>query len=259
MITAFTSYNIVPGYAAGFGHNWDISAGLADPAPWVFVVEESESPSGPWEVISPEQVNVFSWDEDNKRLVSKDRVLYFRVKLTTSVGTYYSDIIQPYGDLSRREFLIAREVIRQEVLHQRTMAGVLCKLYVKSTTGPLCEACIDPITKKPRDSHCDTCLGTGRTPPYHGPYDVWCMFTPMKSDTRQKPGGNGMDHDRAFSVRSVAVPPMKTEDAIYDSAHGKFYYVESGSAVAELRRVPVIQQAIAHEAPTSDAIYEIIA
>lgn len=235
---------------------WEVSQGLADPGPWRFTVEEGESPDGPWTTISP-VLTVYGWTQANPRTVGKDEVLYYRVVMTTPVNTYTSTVIMPYGDLGRREFLIARELMRKELLAARKFEGVEGQLWMVSTFGPKCTACLDPITGMIRDGYCPACLGTGRAPPYHGPYDMWFKFSTGQRKLEFNGDGKGTVQPANYKIRCIGAPPIKTNDLVVDAGSGKRYYVDTVVVLAEVRRQPIVQELLAHEAPLSDVSYKV--
>lgn len=256
MKTAFTGFVITPNYSRGFTYSWSISGDFNDPGPWTFTVQEGPAPDGPWRIISPELKNAYGWKEDAREPVGKANVLYFRIELTTSKGTYSSPVIQPYGTLSRRDFLVAREIMRQSVLHSKGMAGTECKAYIRSTFGPRCTVCLDPITGEIRDSHCQACLGTGRAPAFHGPYFLFLNF----SEDNQHQTSNektGTVEKKTFTAQAIGNPALKQGDAIVVPASDKRYYVAAVAVAAEMRRIPIIQTLALEEAPLTDKIYDL--
>jgi len=256
MTSPFTSFKIVPSYSRGFTYLWEVVGDFNDPGPWVFEISEGQSPDGPWFVISPELVNKQEWREENRPPINKANVLYFRLTLKTPKGLYKSPIIQPYGALGRRDFLLAREVMRQAVLHSRGMAGVECKAYILSTFGPRCQKCLDPITGTIRDSHCKHCFGTGRNPAYNGPYDMWMDFT---EDAQHQVAidKTGTVEKKAFQVKAVGSPTLKYGDVIVVPSSDRRYYVRMAAQTTEIRRIPVIQTLTVEEAPQTDKVYDL--
>jgi len=247
---------ITPSYASGFAYNWELSGGFVDPVPWEFVVQQAPAPTGPWTSISP-RTRMYRWAETVSRQINKDAVLYFRIQLVTPKGTYVSNAVMPYGDLKKREYLIAQDIMRQEILHARTLAGTPGQIWLVSTFGPRCTVCVDPITGGVRDAHCKICFGTGRLPAYHGPYETWWTFSNPTKTTQMSPDGSGTLEPRTFTVRMIGTPSMKKNDLVVDSGTGKRYYVDNVQVVAEIRRIPIVQMLTVHEAPLSDVAYKV--
>lgn len=257
VVDPFSLFNISPDYLGGFVYSWEISGGFNDPSPWTFIVQRGSTQSGPWETISPELVNVIAWrDEGGKNLFGKSNSLYFRVCLKTVRGMYFSNAVQPYGDLKRREFLLAREIIRRESLRARVLSGVECEVYIRSTFGPKCTFCIDPVTGDVRDSHCRKCLGTGRYPAYFGPHKMMLSFSPDTAHYKAN-SNDGTHETRTFEALAIGNPVLKKGDVVIDVGQDKRYVVGVASVVSEVRRVACLQRIGFDEAPLSDSIYRI--
>ena len=253
----FERVEVLPSYMAGFTFRWTISSIFYDPLPWNFVVEEAPAKDGPWTAISTTIVNQVVWIDTRKTFINKDEVLFFRITLTTPNRTYVSQVKMPYGDLPEREFLLAREIMRKEVLRARTMSGIIGKVWNIATFGPICTHCEDPITHDVLDSNCVYCFGTGREPGYHGPYATWMTFSPADRDAKMSEDGSGNRQPYTFSVRTVVCPRIKESDVIIDPCTDKRYYVDRVKIEAEIRRVPIIQTLTAHEAPVTEPIYRL--
>jgi hypothetical protein len=260
MATPFEKVDIFPGYAAGFTFRWVLSPLFVDPLPWTFVVQMSPEPavtSASWHAISPVLTNKMLWVDDVRRLINKDEVLYFRIKLTTPKGVHYSDVRTPYGDLPKREWLIAKEIMRKEILQAKKMSGIIGQLWSISTFGPVCTHCKDPITGDILNSACEFCYGTGREPGYHGPYAAWMTFSTAAKDEQMAEDGSGTRQPYSFQIRMVVCPYVKDSDVIVDPCRDKRYYVDAVKMEAEIRRVALVQTLTVHEAPNSEPIYKL--
>ena len=252
-----TRVSVYPGYDSGFTFEWDVFGGFNDPMPWEFTVQRGLSPDGPWEDISDPVINILRCDVSGCFLTNKGNTLYFRLKLKTDRGIYFSDYVTPYGDLDRREFLIAREIMRKEVLYCKTWSGVLSDLYLLNESGSKCSHCIDPITGQVRDSHCLYCFGTGKEPPYFGPYSCWASFSTDDHHTKQHGQDGGTIEPKKFTVRLIGTPTLNKNDILIDPRSDKRYYINTVSVITEIRRIPIIQMLSVSEASLSDVIYKL--
>ena len=250
---------LTPSYYYGFAFAWSVASDFTDPGPWVFAVQRAYNVPDDWDEFSPPLANRYRWQDTTRTLVSKDTVLYFRVRLVTPKGTYYSEPVAPFGTLSRREYLLIKEIMRKETLHARTMAGFLGDFYIRNVYGPRCPVCLDPITGDIRSSNCPACLGTGYVPPYHGPYQMW--MTAAGGDagdaTTFSSDGSGTVEPRNITVRTVGSLAIRTGDVLIKPDHDKRYIVKTSDMVAELRDVAVIQSITGSEASKSDPIYRL--
>lgn len=256
-VSPFSAFRISPNYLGGFLYSWELNGGFNDPAPWSFFVQKGSTAEGPWETISPELVNMIAWrDSGGKNLYGKSNVLYFRVMMRTPRGMYFSHSIQPYGDLPRREYLLAREIIRRESLRAKVLSGTECEVYIRSTFGPKCTFCIDPVTGDVRDSHCKKCFGTGRYPAYFGPHQMMMSFSPDMSHSKVN-SNDGTHETRTFEALAIGNPVLKKGDVVIDRKQDKRYVIGRVSIVSEVRRIACLQQIGFDEAPLSDSIYRI--
>jgi len=255
---AIAKLDVVPDYSRGFLFHWRLRGGFNEPMPWKFRVQGALSQNGPWADISPVIENRMSWRSEGNIRVNKSDVIFLRVVLETASGTtHVSGVRTPYGDLDRREFLIGREIMRKEILHMSRLAGTECEVWSVANYGPRCPQCTDPVTGQPRVGHCPYCLGTGFYPPYYGPFPSWCTFSENNQHQVQEgPEGNGVYEQKRFQVRMVNALPVKKNDIVCDKGSGKRYNVNAVQIVAELRRVPLVQQLVVDEIATSDQAYK---
>ena len=257
MSEVFTKVTILPHYALGFVYTWEIAQNVMDKGPWTYVVEEAPTADGPWTPVSP-VLTSNSWIETQRRLINKNMVLFFRVKLKTASSTYYSPPREPYFTLNRREFLIARDIMRREVLHAKTLAGGLAKIWLRSTFGPRCVKCKDPVTDDVLNTACPVCYGTGRNPGFYGPFDIWFVPTPTSRDTIMAPDGTGTREPVVNTFKTIGFPHVKDGDILVDTTTGKRYYTDQVAQAVELRGYPLVQQIEGREIPVSDPVYNLL-
>ena len=257
MSNPITRFTVLPDYSTGALFTWAISGALNDPMPWTFQVEIAQGPGGPWTPISPVLSCTSIWKDTENRRAGKDAVFFFRLTLTTPTQQYHSEVAEPYGDLNRREYLLARDVMRREVLHSKTLMGVQIHLWLVSTWGPKCDVCLDPITGLITNTNCPVCLGTGHSVPYNGPYILWATTCPTKHVTEMSQDGTGIRQPINEEIRCIGSLMMKKNDVVITQDDSKRYYVDDTESIVELRSVPVVQRATVREAPLTDVIYQV--
>jgi hypothetical protein len=142
------TFDVRPHYASGFEFYWTISPTVDSAGPWEFTVQRSETPYGPWENLSNDLTDVYFWQQGTRTIVPKTRSLYFRVKANIGGVEHVSPAKGATGDVNRREFLIIRDVQRNELLHMRQMSGVEVDIHIKSLFGAPCSECIDIRRKR---------------------------------------------------------------------------------------------------------------
>lgn len=258
MANPVIKFDVLPDYHGGFAYEWEISSSFGASEPWVFSIEESEHPEGGWEGIVSGLENVFAYEETEKRMYPKARGLYFRLKLEADGGTWYSDPITPYGSFhDKREWLQAREIMRNENVQAAQKTGVRIDIYRKAIVGPKCTYCTDPVTGHVERSDCDYCYGTGTIPGYYGAYRKWGTFTPAQTDTTMRGDSTGPATQYRHSLRTTGSLLLKPDDVVVDNATDKRYYVHDVRNLMEIRRIPIVMRATVAEAPVSDQIYRL--
>ena len=258
MNSPFTGFIVKPNYNGGFEFSWSISGGLDDRGPWQFTVSESIGVMDDFHAISPVLTNAYAWGDSVRRIPSKSTELYYQVSLHTPTGSYLSAVVGVGRELLRRDYSLIKDIMRREVLHARTLAGVEADLWVKNVYGPRCTVCTDPISGAIRDSKCPSCFGTGYSPPYHGPYRMWFTFNPTDNKIEMVEDGSGTYEEGKNSVRVVGTMVIRKGDVLVVPADDKRFMVLGSQNLAEIRRIPVVQQAEISEMPTTDIIYQIV-
>ena len=251
--------DVTPSYVGGFLFRWEVEPSFQGNGPWTFLIERAEANDGPWESISPLLVDIYMWQAPGDiYVVSRDpNVMFFRVCMRAGTQIHYSPAIAPYGTLERRDFLLIQEIQRKEVLMARVSSGVPGKIYIKSLYGPPCNLCRDFVTGESTTENCNNCYGTGRIPGYHGPYDSWFVFNPEKRQKGLEADHQGVHEHPTFNIRLIGFPRLKKDDVIVDTTSDRRYYVDTVVAVAEMRRIPIVQDIVGNEITRTSAVYRL--
>ena len=253
MIKAF---HVLPNYYSGHTYTWEVSDTFSDPQPWVFTIERSDDGQSGWTDLVPDLENIFTYVDPTKpNKTDKDLDPFYRVRLETSVDTYHSAIRGTYGDLPKRDYLQAREIMRKEHLTMRKKGGVPVHTWKRTKTGIECAACKDPVTGGIIDTNCPECLGSQFKGGYSGPYATWAVFSLRKS--HKKFDGLVPEDKQVFNIRVIGHPFINNGDVIVDIVSNRHYIVEDIDDMLEIRRVPIILQLIAYEETTTNIIYKL--
>lgn len=251
------SVEILPYHGQGFVFSWHLNDDFSAPTPFEFYVQLAPSPAGPWHNISGPVVDSCYW-ADVRKPVGKTTSRNYRIVMTDASGRRYaSEPVVPCHDMSLEEFLLAREILRKEELNARRFAGIYGQVWLSAEYGFKCPSCLDPITGQVRDSHCSKCHGTGFYPSHYGPFDMWLQFSAEQGHGAEHDAVGGTKDDNHFAVRVIGSPRIKKNDVLRDPATGKMYYVWNVTNVAEIRRVPIVQQLQVSEAATTDQCYDL--
>ncbi len=250
----FDSVGVFPSYHDGGFIAWDVSVGFTAPGDRTFRVDQAETPEGPWAPAGYYAADARSAAVPPIR-TNKGMTLFFRVVLVIGPAEYPSAAVSPYGALGRADYILSLEIMRREQLVMRAGTGVEVALWSVSERGAKCAVCRDPVTGDVTAADCPECLGTGRVPPYFGPFQTFAEFSNTAAATEQSPAGTVQPSE--FSIRLLCSLPLKRGDIIIKNANDKRYFVASSARVAEVRTVPVVQVCKASEIPNSDPAYRI--
>lgn len=252
------NFEIFPNLRPGYTFKWELSRLNTIGKPWRFWVQESETGRDNWQDISPEIVDLMRYTEENRKKFNADRKPYFRIKGILGGAEYYSSVRDAYADLSRRDFLLVREIYRKELLQMRKAAGTPMTVWMQIINGAPCTDCLDPITNEVLDSHCPVCLGTGLVGGFHGPYDTWGTLSQTQAAAKHEQAGAGMTDTRVHQLRMLGSwSGLRRDDVVIDTPSQRIYVIDKMANLAEYRRVPLAIQFEVHELETGDAVYEL--
>lgn len=246
------SLAIFPNYHRGFTFRWTLAPTLDVAPPWVFTVQESPTGRDSWMDISPPLTDKLAYVEEERRKFNKDRRPYFRICGVIGGETVYSAVRDALGDLNRREWLIAREIMADELKNMRGMGGVPVTLWMKLRTGVKCPRCLDVVSQEVLDSNCPVCLGTRYVTGFHGPYSSWGTVTQAVSRKRHDERGGGVTDVQLHQIRLLGSFSMSRDDLIIATPSQRVYIIDQISNVAELRGVPLMLQCVTHEGSFAD-------
>ena len=254
-MSAFRDFWIYPNYYGGLTFLWELANGHPITDDLKFQVQVAATVFGDdTQDLGPElgySARVYA--EPCRRVVGPRVGPYFRVKI---VGTdHATEWIAPTQQLTKREFLLLREMMRQEYVQMKHSSGSRVLVYQKAVWGIKCTTCTDPITGDVRNGDCPVCLGTGYDPPFYAPVETWADFSKLSRDPGMKREDRANEDQQTFSGRILPNPRLDDGDIVFDLGTGKGYFVGRTEHVAEIRRLPVVMNVELREIPTSRALY----
>lgn len=186
---------------------------------------------------------------------------YYRVRLVLpgvpGCPTFKSQPVRANGVLDRRDWLVAREIIRKEYVQQK-YEGTRGHLLVRKKFGQACPRCLDWDTKEVTDSDCPTCYGTGLVGGYYPavPYTI----TVDGGWNRRIVDGDpprGTASDIVKRGRVILYPAIDTRDVWVRGDNGERYIVDNYTVIAQIKSLPLVAQATIKLAPMTDIVYSI--
>lgn len=242
---------------------WELLETFTDPGPLEFQLQVGQTANhdaDDWEDVGLPVVDQYAAIDDEQRTWGNTNYTHYRVKLTTSIGEYYSLPTFGMGVLDRRSWRNAREEARKALTNIRQgLAGQAGYLLKRRWTGQDCTVCLDHMTKESRNPQCTSCYGTGKMCGYY--YPMACVWAELSPKTRrtQLDGGQsrGTVNDIVVSAKMVMTELMGEDDIWVSDKSDDRYYVHTIQHTLEIRGVPIIAQVELRPAPFTSIIYAI--
>lgn len=253
------SFQVLPSYYSGHLFVWSVAPAFTDPLPWSFIIQCSPDGLGTWENFLGPFENIFQYHDRNKPLkYDKGIDPFYRVVMTTGTGRSYESAIKgTYGDLPRRDYLIAKEMMRREQLMMIKSSGVEVGIWKMIKTGIRCAHCTDEVTGIRTSTKCPYCLGSEYEGGYTGPYGAWAKFSERKSDRKFDAGGYGVTEPGMFMVTLLGHPFLNDGDVLVDKKSDRRYSVANHASTVEIRRLPILITAGITELSMADVEYKL--
>jgi len=261
-------------YAENFATiEWKLREFFTDPLPHTFQLQrnyyldselESSSSSsssgqgvdieGCWiDVGEAVQNTTFVYDKTRVLFGKTPRILY-RVKLTTPNGTYYSPVAQIFGNLTKRQWLLARSIVRKNLLQPKQLPKTSGYILKRKLHGTICPVCMDPYLNAPTDPDCEYCNGTGKVDGYCAGFErILINRSPITS--RIQESELGTINDKIISGIMLGIPIIETNDIWIENVY-RWRIIETKNLV-EIQNVPIFVQVTMELLPYTDRVYSI--
>jgi hypothetical protein len=202
-------------------------------------------------------VNLFQAVDGEQRVFGKVRWQFYRVRLTTSAGVYYSDPTGLLGTLTRADWRLAQMAYWSELVHMRNGDGQEGYLLKRRISGEVCPRCTDPQTGEVREPNCPVCFGTGFRCGYFYPIAcVWADISP-KSIRLKIDGQRGTVGGVGVSARMLNTWALSSEDVFVQKRTDDRYYIHTIQNAYEFRGVPISANVEMRLAPATDPVYAV--
>jgi hypothetical protein len=247
--------------AGGGRVSWALRPTFAGPTPHAFQLQARREGSAAWAAVGAPTASFFAVDP-TKRLYGLDRRLEYRVVLTDGdAATHASPVARPFGDMDRRMWLAAREIVRRNlvVVKQRGLRSFDGWLFKPKRQGTTCAACRpNPITGAVTNSDCPTCHGSGFEAGYwEAAADRVVDLSPYEHGTDADPERGTQDDRRVVQGTFVGLPFLEARDVWVDAKTDARYVVDSVAVKAHLNSVPLVVTCVMREAEHSDVVYSL--
>lgn len=230
---------------------WELGGGQADPLDYTFEVLRSESPEGPYDVVSPAFRDRYIFVDRRIPVGDKYVTLWYKVRCTQRVSGATTDFgpaaQQPEPDL------IAQSIRRLELTYFTQLVGRACWLFKKRVFGPRCRTCFDFTLQKRTVDRCLDCFGTGMLRGYHDPIEIWVQIDPTTKS--QQNNAQQIAQFVTSSARTSFYPNIQPGDLLVE-AENKRWRIQSVQ-LSERLRAPIKQELSMRQIEERDIEYKL--
>ncbi len=241
---------------------WSLNRRFTDPLPHSYQLQAaltSTPTADDWEDVGSAVDNGFYAIDDERRLAGKTLEVHYRIVLTTSRGVYYSDPASALTYLNTREWLHARDQLRQLKKIIRKYTGVYEGYLLKRKRfGPPCTKCLDPLTETVTDSKCPICFGTAVLAGYYrGVEDFWVEIT--NEEAREHVDNQTVGTTKPMTLTGFCAADIlvNSRDVFHSVRSGRRWSIETVKTLAEYRGYPTKYQLELRQLPFSDVVYTV--
>jgi len=238
---------------------WQLERLFRDEGPYVFQLQFGRTglrDASDWTNIGAPVVDSYFALDPEWRETGYDITSHYRVVLTTPTGTYVSQAASCYGELTERDWLLAREIIRKEQLRNR-LAAVPGYLIKPLRYGTPCKRCRDQLTEELTDADCPICSGTGFETGYHPPVAMQCWdLSPQVIQEQVDSNVKGTTRENPYvNARVIGFPALNKYDIWVNGSSDERWTVDTIQVTAALRGVPLVYQVRMGLLPFNHAVY----
>lgn len=240
---------------------WELLPGFTDPNPLSFQLQvgtTANPDADDWADVGTPVDNLYYAYDPDQRVFGKINWSYYRVLVTSSLGTYTSSPTGTAGTLSRRDWLKARNLVRRKLVTFKLGEGQEGYLLKRRVTGQRCRLCLDEQTLEVRDPVCPSCYGTGFECGYYYPMDcVWANIGLRARRLHLDGQGRGTVGDVTVSAQMILTDLMGEDDVWVNKLTDERYFVHKVEHSIEVRGVPILGNVELRPIAYSSAIYSI--
>lgn len=240
---------------------WELKPDFGGKRPYAFqlVVGESGNPlADDWVEVGPELTDTYTTVDTERRARGMQLTVHYRVRLTDANGfVYYSPPVSVLGNLSARDWLNAREMLRQQRLRLKAFAGVRGFLLKRKRAGTPCYLCIDPGSNTILDSDCQVCHGTRFVRGYFKAMPLVYADTEETPFSEARTVETGTAMPLLVQATFLGTPLLSTDDLWVDGDSDRRYSIRTVQVVVRVRSLPILSRVTMRQLDLDDAAYKI--
>jgi len=255
----FTFLSITPNYVSGHFVEWQLDHLFSDDEPHEFTVEVSEDSNfSEITYALPTVINTYFAVDNTHTKQASTIDFFYRIKLKTPKKIYYSNALSlASGSDTRRNYLLAAEMVRKELLRLRKYTGHAVYLLKRKNFGKKVKESLDPISGIVITNNVSD-FGTSFEGGYYAPLKTLMSYEIVKQDRKLSEQGLGTVESSTIVVRMAGFPIANPEDLLVDSGDFTRYRIMD----QQIKRLPgtslcICQKLTIETLPTSDISYKI--
>lgn len=239
---------------------WQLEKLFKEPGPYVFQLQFGRTglrDATDWVDVGQPVTNGYfaldpAWREGGYTLMT-----HYRVKLTTPQNVYVSQAANAFGELTERDWLLAREIIRKEQLRHK-LASIPGYLIKPMRYGVPCPRCRDELSSEVTDANCPVCNGTGFEVGYHPAQAMQCWDLSPQNEQSDVGEPKGTTRENPYvEARVIGFPALNKDDIWVNGSSDERWVVETIQVSAAIRGVPIVYQVRMGLVPFSNTIYSV--
>lgn len=241
---------------------WSLSdtSELRGPLTYQLQVGDTGNPlAEDWQDVGQPAENVFSLADPTRRDFGQQMTVHYRIKLVDGGNNaYVSAPATPLGNLNGRDWLNARETLRQQSLRFSQLAGVCGYLLKRRRSGLVCKACVDSDTGEVTNADCQVCYGTRYAGGYFRPMPLQYAEMPL-ADTEEKAnaGVTGWSRENKGLATFLGLPILSSRDVWIDGSSDRRYHIGRIAVKAQIRSLPLVVAVQLEQLDFNHIVYKI--
>jgi len=195
---------------------WEISTTSEDPQDYDTYVLRSESPLGPYTLLTPVPLSdLYHFRDTQPGLLHNWRKLYYRLRLVHRESGAEREFPDNHGaSVDPPLALEAMEAATFEEVLLREHTGRPCLLFKRRTFGPRCPHCYDARQGRQTTKRCEVCFGGTFMHGYHAPILFWMQIDPETDEVQTSSLGEGQE--QVVRARCTFFPPIAPKDVVVE-------------------------------------------
>lgn len=217
--------------------SWSAAGDYEDPLDYTFEILRSESPEGPFEVLTPPFEDRYLFVDRRIPTGDQYRKLWYRIRVTRKSDAKVVETDS--ASLQAEPDLIASYVRRMEMTLFTQAIGRETWLFKRRTFGARCRACWDFVLHAQVRESCIDCFDTSFIRGYHNPIAIWLQIDPAAKTVQNN--AQQISQTVVTTARMSFYPEVVPNDVVVE-AENKRWRVMKVDTTERLRAV--VQQVL---------------